>query len=119
MPRDLTSARQNTRLRRLDERRELDDDEAFAAVLRTPDGRRVLCRFARDLGWMGSTWDAGSARQTDFNAGRQSGASDLMQWAERVAPAEFLMAISEATQRDRDLAELAKAATDEKDEDNG
>jgi hypothetical protein len=70
------------------------------------------------MGWMGDTWDANSARVTDYNAGRQSAARSLMTWAERVAPEEFLAAIAEATRRDVEQAELAKAATIEKDEDD-
>ncbi len=79
--------------------------------MRTEDGRRVLSRLARDFGWMAETWDATSARQTDFNAGLQSAARKLMGWAERVAPAEFLTALGEATRRDVEAGELAKAAT--------
>jgi hypothetical protein len=118
MARDLSSKRQNEKLQRLERDREHEDDEALAALLRTDDGRRVLCRFARDLGWMGRVWDAGSPRQTDYNAGRQSGASDLMEWAERVAPEEFLTAIGEATRRDKLMAEMAKAATQDKEPDD-
>ena len=119
MARDLNSKRQNERLQALAKRRDHDDDEALRLVMQTEDGRRVLSRLARDFGWMGDIWDGQNARQTDFNAGLQSAARKLMGWAERVALAEFLTAIGEATRRDVEMAELAKAATIEKDEDNG
>ena len=70
MSRDLNDPRQNQRLEQLRSGQDAGDDEALAAVMRTEDGRRVLSRLARDFGWMGETWDATSARQTDFNAGR-------------------------------------------------
>lgn len=120
MARDLNDPRQNKRLQALEKKREHDDDEALRIVMAAPDGRRVLCRLARDLGWMGDGWDPTSARQTDYNAGRQSGARDLMGWAERVAPEQFLTAMGEATRRDVEMNELAQAAiTEKKDEDNG
>jgi len=111
MSRDLNDPRQNRQLEQLARLTDAGDDEAFAAVMRTGDGRRVLSRLARDFGWMGETWDATSARQTDFNAGLQSAARKLMGWAERVAPADFLTAIGEAARRDVEAGELAKAAT--------
>lgn len=111
MSRDLNDTRQNRRLERLARLTDTGDDDALAAVMRTEDGRRVLSRLAREFGWMGETWDATSARQTDFNAGVQSAARKLMGWAERVAPADFLTAIGEATRRDADAVEFAKAAT--------
>ena len=111
MSRDLDDTRQNRRLEQLAKLRDAGDDDALGAVMRTEDGRRVLSRLARDFGWMGETWDATSARQTDFNAGLQSAARRLMGWAERVAPADFLTAIGEATRRDLDARELGKAAT--------
>lgn len=111
MSRDLNDTRQNRRLEQLAKLRDAGDDEAFAAMLRREDGRRVLSRLARDFGWMGETWDATSARQTDFNAGLQSAARKLMGWAERVAPADFLTALGEATRRDVEAATLSKAAT--------
>lgn len=111
MSRDLNDTRQNRRLEQLAKLADAGDDEALAAVMRTGDGRRVLSRLARDFGWMGETWDAASARQTDFNAGVQSAARKLMGWAERVAPADFLTAIGEAARRDVEARELAGAAT--------
>jgi hypothetical protein len=111
MSRDLDDPRQNRRLEKLAKLTDSGDDEALAAVMRTEEGRRVLSRLARDFGWMGETWDATSARQTDFNAGLQSAARKLMGWAERVAPAEFLTALGEATRRDVEAGELATAAT--------
>ncbi|HTE79056.1 MAG TPA: hypothetical protein VK634_00015 [Reyranella sp.] len=119
MSRDLNDPRQNKRLEQLARLRDEGDDEALAAVMRTEDGRRVLSRLARDFGWMAETWDATSARQTDFNAGLQSAARKLMGWAESVAPADFLTAIGEATRRDVEANTLGAAATLEKDEDNG
>jgi len=119
MARDLNSQAQNKRLERLTERRDEDDDEALKLVMQGEDGRRVVTRLARDFGWMADLWDSQSARQTDFNAGLQSAARWLMTWAERVAPAEFLAGIGEATRRDVDMALLAKAATLEKDNDDG
>jgi hypothetical protein len=118
MARDVSNTRQNRRLEQLNKLREQADDEALKALLDTHDGRRVLTRIARDFGWMGETWDPSSARQTDYNAGRQSAARSLMTWAERVHPEQFMAALSEATKRDVDMAEQAKAAiTPEKDED--
>jgi hypothetical protein len=111
MSRDLNDTRQNRRLEQLAKLRDAGDDDALAGVMRTEDGRRVLSRLARDFGWMGETWDATSARQTDFNAGMQSAARKLMGWAERVAPADFLTAIGETTRRDVEAGELSKAAT--------
>ncbi|WP_428659453.1 hypothetical protein [Reyranella sp.] len=111
MSRDLNDTRQNRRLEQISKLTDAGDDEALAAVMRTEDGRRVLTRLARDFGWMGETWDATSARQTDFNAGLQSAARKLMGWAERIAAADFLTAIGEATRRDVEAGELAKAAT--------
>lgn len=111
MSRDLNDTRQNRRLEQLAKLRDAGDDEALAAVMRSEDGRRVVSRLARDFGWMADTWDATSARQTDFNAGLQGAARRLMGWAERVAPADFLMALGEATRRDMEAGELAKAAT--------
>ncbi|MCW5737028.1 MAG: hypothetical protein KIS73_23080 [Enhydrobacter sp.] len=111
MSRDLDDTRQNRRLEQLAKLRDAGDDDALAAVLRTEDGRRVLCRLARDFGWMADTWDATSARQTDFNAGLQNAARRLMGWAERVAPADFLTAVGEATRRDVEAAQLTRAAT--------
>jgi hypothetical protein len=111
MSRDLNDTRQNRRLEQIAKLGDAGDDGALAAVMRTGDGRRVLSRLARDFGWMAETWDAASARQTDFNAGLQSAARKLMGWAERVAPADFLTAIGEATRRDVEAGELAKAAT--------
>lgn len=111
MSRDLNDTRQNRRLEQLAKLRDAGDDEALAAVMRSEDGRRVLSRLARDFGWMGEIWDAASARQTDFNAGLQSAARKLMGWAERVAPAEFLAALGEASRRDVEAGELARAAT--------
>lgn len=119
MARDLGSARQNTRLRSLDKRREHDDDEALRLVMETEDGRRVLSRLARDFGWMGDVWDAASSRQTDFNAGMNAAGRKMMMWAERVAPTEFLTAIGEATRRDVEMNTLAAAATLDKEDDNG
>ncbi len=72
MSRDLNDTRQNRRLEQLAKLTDAGDDDALAAVMRTEDGRRVLSRLARDFGWMSETWDATSARQTDFNAGIQS-----------------------------------------------
>ena len=111
MTRDLGDTRQNRRLEQLAKLRDAGDDDALQSVLRTEEGRRVLSRLARDFGWMGETWDATSARQTDFNAGLQSAARKLMGWAERVAPADFLTAIGEATKRDVEARELSRAAT--------
>lgn len=111
MSRDLNDTRQNRRLEQLAKLRDAGDDEALAAVMRSEDGRRVLSRLARDFGWMGETWDAASARQTDFNAGLQSAARRLMGWAERVAPVEFLAALGEASRRDVEAGEFARAAT--------
>ena len=111
MSRDLNDIRQNRRLEQLAKLTEAGDDEALATVMRSEEGRRVLSRLARDFGWMGETWDATSARQTDFNAGLQSAARKLMGWAERVAPADFLTALGEATRRDLAAGELARAAT--------
>ncbi len=118
MSRDLNDTRQNRRLAQIAKLADAGDDAALAAVLRTEDGRRVLSRLARDFGWMAETWDATSARQTDFNAGLQSAARRLMGWAERVAPADFLTAIGEATRRDVEAGQLAAAAT-LKEQDNG
>ena len=120
MSRDAGNTRQNKRLEQLGKLRDEGDDAALLALMQTGDGRRVLCRIARDLGWMGEIYDAGSDRQTSYNAGRQSGARTIMGWAERVAPGEFLTAIGEATRRDVEMNELAKAATQpQKDEDDG
>lgn len=118
MARELNNKRQNVRLQQLEKRREHDDDEALKLVMQAEDGRRVLSRLARDCGWMGDGWDSTSARQTDFNAGKRSAATQFMAWAERVAPAEFLTAIGEATRRDVEMAQLAQAAIIEKDEDD-
>lgn len=118
MARDTNNKRQNERLARLAKLREQADDEALKLMLSSEDGRRVLSRVARDLGWMGDGWDPNSARLTDFNAGRRSGAADLMKWAERVAPEHFLAAIGEATRRDKDMADQASAATQENSEDD-
>lgn len=119
MARDFNDARQNKRLEQLGRERDRGDDEALKTIMRTEDGRRVLSRLAREFGWMGEVWDSQSARQTDYNAGRQSAGRHLMTWAERVAPAEFLTAIGEATRRDVETNTLAAAATIEKDEHNG
>ena len=81
MSRDLNDTRQNRRLEQLAKFRDAGDDDALAAVMRTADGRRVLSRLARDFGWMGETWDATSARQTDFNAGLQSALISVFQFA--------------------------------------
>lgn len=119
MSRDLNSKAQNVRLERLDQRRAEDDDEALRLVMRSEDGRRVVTRLAHDFGWVGEAWDATSERQTSYNAGRQSAARTMMTWAERVAPGEYLAGIGEATKRAVDMALLAKAATIEKDNDDG
>lgn len=111
MSRDLNDTRQNRRLEQLAKLTEAGDDEALATVMRSEDGRRVLSRLARDFRWMAETWDAASARQTDFNAGLQSAGRKLMEWAERVAPADFLAAMGEAARRDVEANELARAAT--------
>lgn len=121
MPRDLNNAKQNARLKQLEKLRDDDDDQALRAMLNTADGRRVLSRLGRDFSWMGEIWDASNARQTDFNAGRQGAARELMGWAERVSPEQFLAAIGEATRRDVEMVSLAKAATTEtnQEQDNG
>lgn len=119
MARDVSNTRQNRRLEQLNKLREEADDAALTALIDTADGRRVLTRLARDFGWMGDAWDD-NPRRTDRNLGRQSAARDLMQWAERVHPHQFMAALAEATQRDVEMAELAKAAlTPQKDEDDG
>jgi phosphatidylserine/phosphatidylglycerophosphate/cardiolipin synthase-like enzyme len=118
MSRDLGSPRQNKRLEQLDRQREEQDDEALRRVMSDEDGRRVLSRLARDFGWMGDGWDASSARLTDHNAGRRSAARQMMAWAERVSPEQFMAALGEATRRDADMALLAKAATMEKEQDD-
>jgi len=118
MSRDLGNTRQNRRLEQLDRQREEADDEALHRVMSDEDGRRVLSRLARDFGWMGDGWDASSARVTDHNAGRRSAARQMMAWAERVSPEQFLAALGEATRRDADMALLAKAATMEKEQDD-
>jgi hypothetical protein len=110
MARDVSNSRQNKRLEQLNKLREEADDAAFAAVLEAGDGRRVLTRIARDNHWMGAIWDATSPRQTDFNAGQQEAARSLMAWAERVSPEQFMAALAEATKRDVEMAEQAKAA---------
>lgn len=119
MSRDVNNARQNKRLAALEKVREEADDESLKVVMGTEDGRRVLSRLAREFGWMGDGWDASSARLTDYNAGRQGAARQMMAWAERVSPAQFMAAIGEATARDTEMAVLAKAATLEKEQDDG
>ncbi len=118
MARNANNPRQNKRLEQLGKLREEGDDAALAALMDTPDGRRVLARLARDTGWMGDPWDD-APRKTDRNLGRQSVGRELMAWAERVAPEQFLTAIGEATRRDVEMTELAKAAiTPAKDEED-
>lgn len=119
MARDAGNTRQNKRLEQLNRLRAEGDDAALKTMLETPEGRRLVCRIARDSGWMGDPWDD-SSRRTDFNLGRQSNGRELMAWAERVAPENFMLALREATQRDVEMNELAKAATTpSKDDDDG
>lgn len=117
MTRKLSDKKQNVAIEKIDRRINADDDEALKAVMGTYEGRRFIARHARDCGWLGSFWDSQNARQTDFNAGRQSAATTLMEWAERVAPEDFMQALSEATARNKERATLIAAATTEKQED--
>jgi hypothetical protein len=108
--RNAGNTRQNKRLAKLIGLRDEADDEALRCVMQSEDGRRVVYALAVRFGWLESIWDSNSPRQTDFNAGRQSAAIEITKWAARVAPGEFQIAIGEATQRDKDTAELSKAA---------
>ncbi len=117
--RDLGNTRQNKTIERLDLRRAEDDDEALRLVMRTEDGRRVLNRFASECNIPADPWDPDSDRRTAFNLGRQSAGRSLMEWVRRVAPDEFIALIGEDTRREAGKALLVKAATLEKDNDDG
>lgn len=119
MSRDINNTKQNRKLESIQRRYDEEDDESFKALLDTPDGRQIVCRLARNCGWMGEGWDANSARMTDFNAGKRSTALDFMAWAERVAPDDFHLMLREASLRDKAMNEVKAAATIEKDDDNG
>jgi hypothetical protein len=69
----------------------------------------VLYLIAADCGWRGSVWDPSSARQSDFNAGKQQAAFNLMGRFAQLSGPHFLAALEEATKRDTE-AEMLRAA---------
>lgn len=119
MSRNLSDKKQNAKLEAIQKRYDEEDDEAFKALLATSDGRQIMCRLARNCGWMGEGWDANSARLTDYNAGRRSVALGFMADAERVAADDFHLMLREASDRDRLVNEFKAAATLEKENDDG
>lgn len=119
MARDVNSAKQNQKLAAIQKRYDEEDDEAFKALLATPDGRQIISRLARNSSWMGEGWDANSARMTDYNAGKRSTAIDFMGWAERVAPNDFHLMLREASDRDKAMNEVKAAAEIDKEQDDG
>jgi hypothetical protein len=83
--------------KRLEQLGELGNDEAWREVIATEAGRRVLYLIAADCGWRGSVWDPSSARQSDFNAGKQQAAFNLMGRFAQLSGPHFLAALEEAT----------------------
>lgn len=119
MARDVNDTKQNRKLEAIQKRYDQEDDAAMEALMAAPNGRQVVARLLRNADWMGEGWDANSARQTDFNAGRRNVGLDTARWAERVAPPEFQLMLQEASARDVKQNETKAAAIVEKEQTDG
>lgn len=95
-PNDKKQVDQRARRERLEEARAQDD---IIAVMRTPEGRRFVHGLLGLTGLRESAWrpgDASSARQQDYQLGRQSVGLDVLQNIELHASAETELMMSEA-----------------------
>lgn len=92
---------------RLLKRRRREDLDAFRAVVKTYEGRRVLALLLEQVGYGKSIWHASAA--IHYNSGRQDLGNELMATLLEVSEVETELMLREQRQRQR------LAATEDRD----